>query len=305
MAKTRQTFNDLIAANKRNSTILIFFMTALLTGVGLMIGWYAGDWIVGAVIGVTVILLMLAFTWGAGSSALLTMAGAHELDKNDDPQLFNVVDEISIAAGIPMPKVYVIDSQAMNAFATGTSPEKASVAITRGLREKLTREELQGVMAHDIGHIRNYDIRFSLVMIVMAGAIALLADFFLRSVFWSGGRRRSSNDKNGNAQLVLLVVGIVLMILAPLIATLIRLAMSRQREYLADASAVEFTRNPAGLAGALAKLGGDDTPLEANQAMESMYIVNPKASLRGGADNLLSTHPPIAERVRRLRELQG
>ena len=220
------------------------------------------------------------------------------------PQLFNVVEEISIAAGLPMPNVYIMDEAAPNAFATGTSPENASVAVTTGLLEKLNRDELQGVIAHEIGHIRNFDIRYSMLMAMLAGGLVMLSEVLLRASFFRSNRRSSNNRNSGQLQLVLMIVGIVLAILAPLLAALIQLAMSRQREYLADASAVEFTRNPEGLAGALAKLAGDKTPMECSKATESMFIVSPKAGLRGGADDLFSTHPPIKERIRRLMALR-
>ena len=299
-----KTFHQLIAANKRNSWFLIAGMFLLLIALGVVFGGAYGSWPIGLLIALGTACIVFLFSWFAGSGTLLAVSGAHEISKEDDPQLFNVVEEMSIAAGIPMPRVFVINTSAMNAFATGVDPAHAAVAVTDGLRRKLNRDELQGVIAHEIGHIRNFDIRYTMLMAVMAGAIVLLADLFLRSTFFAGGRRRGSRN-DGGAQAILLLIGIVLAILTPVVTTLIQMAMSRQREYLADASAVEFTRNPDGLASALAKLAGDDVRYEANRAVAPLYIVNPELKLRGGADNWFSTHPPIVERIKRLRALVG
>lgn len=303
--RPRQTFQQLIAANKRNSVFLIAGMFAFLLLLGAVFGGAYGGFEWGLLIAAVTAVIVFLAAWFGGSGTLLAVSGARRLEKADDPQLFNVVEEMSIAAGIPMPKIYVIDSAAPNAFATGVDPAHAAVAITEGLREKLTREELQGVMAHEIGHIRNFDIRYTMLMAVLAGAIVMLADAFLRVSFRSGGGRRRSGKGDGAAQLVLLLAGVVLALLAPLVTMLIQMAMSRQREYLADASAVEFTRNPSGLARALSKISGDRTPYEASRATAPLYIVNPKVELRSGADGWFSTHPPIRERIRRLFELAG
>jgi heat shock protein HtpX len=223
------------------------------------------------------------------------------------PQLWNVVQEMATAANVPMPKVYLIDDTAPNAFATGRDPKHASVAITTGLLQKLDREELQGVMAHELSHVRNFDIRFSLMVGVLVGSIALLADFFLRFTFWGGGRqsRRDSNSSGGGIQMIIFLLAITLAILAPIISRLVQLAVSRQREYLADASGIELTRNPYGLERALAKIALDQEPLEvANRATQHLYFENPMKAA-GGSHGLFSTHPPALERVNRLRELSG
>jgi heat shock protein HtpX len=226
------------------------------------------------------------------------------------PQLHNVVQELAVAAGVPMPRVYLIDDTAPNAFATGRDPEHASVAITTGLLQKLDREELQGVMAHELSHVRNFDIRFSLIVGVLVGSIALLADFFLRFTFWGGagrrGRRESSDSGAGGIQVLILIIAIVLAILAPIISRLVQLAVSRQREYLADASGVELTRNPVGLERALAKITLDTEPLEvANRATQHLYFDNPIKAASSTTRGLLSTHPPALERINRLRKLTG
>src|SRR4029079_5772394 len=213
-----------------------------------------------------------------------------------------------VAANVPMPAVYIIDDTAPNAFATGRDPAHASIAITTGLLQKLEREELQGVIGHELSHVRNFDIRFSLIVGVMVGAIAILADFFLRFTFWGGmSSRRSNRDSGGNGiQAVILIIAIVLAILAPIISRFIQLAVSRQREYLADASSVELTRNPYGLERALAKISGDQEVLEvANRGTQHMYFTNPIKKFEARSSNLFSTHPAIVDRINRLRELTG
>ena len=298
----KSTFHDLIRANKRNSVLLSIGMTLLLLFLGYLLGYLlAGDEAFGLVAAALTAVFVLLYAWGMGASSIMAFAGAEPVAKEDAPRLYNVVEEMAIAAGVPMPKVYLIDEEAPNAFATGISPESASVAVTRGLLRKLDREQLQGVIAHEIGHIRNFDIRFSLLMAVMAGGIVMLSDLVFRSAILGGGRRRGGKDNGGQA--ILILIGLVLVILSPILSALIQMAVSRQREYLADASAVEFTRNPEGLAQALEIPAGDRTPMPECKATENMYIVNPKVGLRGGADSLFSTHPPIRERIARLRGL--
>ena len=237
---------------------------------------------------------------------MLSVSGAREVDEAVAPQLMNVVREMAIAANVPMPRVHLIDDTAPNAFATGRDPKHASVAITTGLLEKLDREELQGVIAHELSHVRNLDIRFSLIVGVMVGAIAILADFFLRFTFWGGGRRDRDSGGGGGAQTIVFILAIVLAILAPLISRFIQLAVNRQREYLADASAVELTRNPYGLERALAKISADPEVLEvANRGTQHMYFTNPIKKFEARASGLMSTHPPIIDRINRLRQLTG
>jgi heat shock protein HtpX len=213
---------------------------------------------------------------------------------------------MATAARMPVPKVYLIDDPSPNAFATGRDPEHASVAVTTGLLQKLDREELQGVIGHEMSHVRNYDIRFNLLVGVLVGGISLLAQFFLRWTFWfGGGTRRDSRDSSGAIGAIFVLLGIVLSILAPIFTALVRLAVSRQREYLADASSVELTRNPYGLERALARIASDPEPLQvANGATQHMYIVNPLKKL-GDGSALFSTHPPIVDRINRLRQLTG
>jgi heat shock protein HtpX len=235
-----------------------------------------------------------------GDQLVLASSHAQEITAAQAPELYNVVNEMAVAAGVPMPKVYIIDDPSPNAFATGRDPQHSSVAITTGLLQKLTREELQGVIGHEMSHVRNYDIRFTMIVGVMVGSIALLAQLFLRYTFWfGGGRNRDNNGGGGGFGAIMLVVGIVMAILAPFFSALVTMAVSRQREYLADASSVQLTRNPHGLESALAKLASDNESLHsANGATQHLYIVNPLKKLGGGAA-LFSTHPPIVDRINR------
>jgi heat shock protein HtpX len=242
----------------------------------------------------------------------MATSGAREIGRENPPeayrQLVNVVEEMRLAGGLPPPRIWIIDDTAPNAFATGRDPAHASVAVTTGLLEKLDREQLQGVIGHEMSHIGNLDIRFTLLVGVLVGSIALLADWFLRFTFW-GGARRSSSDSDrggGGAQAVIFVVALVLAILAPLIGRLVQAAVSRSRESLADASAVELTRNPIGLARALRTISDDQEVLEvANRATQHLYIVNPIKSFEERAKSLWDTHPPIGERIRALETIAG
>jgi heat shock protein HtpX len=247
-------------------------------------------------------------TYFGGDSIVLAASQAREIDAKAAPQLFDVVQELTIAANLPMPKVYVIDDTAPNAFATGRDPKHASVAITTGLLEKLDREELQGVMGHELSHVRNYDIRFALLVAVMVGSIALMADFFLRFSFWGGMSRSRRDDRSGGngLQAVMAVVAIALSILAPIASRLVQLAVNRQREYLADASSVQLTRNPYGIERALAKISEDQEVLEvANRATQHMYFTNPIKRFEERSKGLFSTHPATLDRINRLRKLTG
>jgi heat shock protein HtpX len=309
--QTRSTFVALQSANRRNSVLLVLAVTAILAALGFTIGYGTSGAAAGglAFTGGAVVLagFMSVGSYFAGDKLVLASSGAKEVSQKDAPQLLNVVREISLAAGVPMPKVYIIDDTAPNAFATGRDPKHASVAITTGLLQKLDREELQGVMAHELSHVRNLDIRFALLVAVMVGSIALLADFFLRFTFWGGGRG-GSRDRNGGGGLaaIMFVVAIVLAILAPIFARLVQLAVSRQREYLADASSVELTRNPRGLEQALVKIAADKEVLEvANRATQHLYFTNPIKKFEGRSSSMFSTHPNIVDRINRLRQLTG
>ena len=305
------TFYNQISANRRNSIFLALAVVAILGVLGFAVGYAITGSPEGAVattaIASAVGLVMALGSYFAGDKLVLAASGAKEVDEVAAPQLMNVVREMSLAANTPMPKVYLIDDSAPNAFATGRDPRHASVAVTTGLLDKLDREELQGVIGHELSHVRNLDIRFSLIVGVLVGSIALLSDFFLRFSFW-GGNRRSSRDREGGGglQAIMVVVAIVLAVVAPIAARLVQLAVSRQREYLADASSVELTRNPYGLERALAKISSDQEVLEvANRATQHLYFTNPIKKFEQRASGLFSTHPPIVERINRIRELTG
>jgi heat shock protein HtpX len=308
----RQTFAAQQSINRRNSVLLIGLVTLLLAALGFAIGYGTTGAMSGA-IGVTTGAIVLAMllsvgSFFAGDKLVLATSGAREVTQQSAPQLMNVVQEMALAAGTPMPKVYIIDDTAPNAFATGRDPDHASVAITTGLLQKLDREELQGVMGHELSHVRNFDIRFALLVAVLVGSIALLADFFLRFTFWGGGRRGGGDrDKGGGALIAIIyVIAIVLAILAPFVARLVQLAVSRQREYLADASSVELTRNPAGLERALAKIASDREVLEvANRATQHLYFTNPIKKFEERSSSMFSTHPAIVDRINRLHQLTG
>ncbi|HEX3265705.1 MAG TPA: M48 family metallopeptidase, partial [Candidatus Limnocylindrales bacterium] len=307
----RSTFHEQQAANRRNSIVLIVLVTLLLAALGFAIGYGTTGYVEGA-FGVTTGAIVLAMllsvgSYFAGDKLVLATSGAKEVTQEAAPQLMNVVQEMAISAGVPMPKVYIIDDTAPNAFATGRDPKHASVAITTGLLQKLDREELQGVMGHELSHVRNFDIRFSLLVAVLVGSIALLADFFLRFTFWGGGRGGRGGDRDrggGGLVAIMFILAIVLAVLAPIIGRLVQLAVSRQREYLADASSVELTRNPVGLERALAKIASDREVLEvANRATQHLYFTNPIKKFEERSSSLFSTHPAVLDRINRLRQL--
>jgi heat shock protein HtpX len=293
-----------IGANKRNSWLLVAAVTAVLVVLGYLLGMYWGNAYVGLGLAVGIAVIMSLSAYYNGAKMVLAMSRAKRIEKRDHPQLFNVVEELAIAGGLPTPAIYIIDDSAPNAFATGRDPEHAAVAITTGLLEKLSRDELQGVMAHELSHVGNRDILFATMVGIMVGSIVLISDFFLRSMIWGGGRRRSRSSNRGGGQGLLVLVALVFAILAPIFAKLLQLAVSRQREYLADASAAKLTRYPEGLASALEKIAGDREVLEvANRATQHLYIVNPIKPFEKRAKSLFSTHPPLEERVARLRSM--
>jgi heat shock protein HtpX len=303
------TFRDRIVTNKRNSLLLIAGFLAFVAVFGYVIGYaWIGD-PTGALFG-----LVLAFivgtisglaTYYGGDRMVLAASRAREITHDDAPVLFNVVEEISIASGLPMPKVYIIEDSAPNAFATGRDPEHASVAVTSGLLEKLNRDELQGVIAHEMSHVGNFDIRYAMLVGILVGTTVLISDFFLRGLWFGGGRGSRREEGGGQAQIIMIIIAVVLAILAPIFARLLQLSISRQREYLADATAVKLTRNPKGLADALQKISGDREVLEvANRATAHLYIVNPIKKFEKRAKGLFSTHPPIEERIQILRSME-
>jgi heat shock protein HtpX len=299
-----------IRSNQVKSAMLVALMGALLLVLGYFLGLLFGSGIAGVIIALIVWGIMNLVAFFQGDSILLAISGARKISPDDHPRLYNVVEEMKIASGLEkMPDVYIIDDPALNAFSTGRDPNRASVAITSGLLQKLNRDELQGVIGHEVAHIKHRDVLLMVLLSVLLGSIVILAWYASRFMFLTGaggGRSRSSSGRGGGAELIIIAVGVVLMILAPIAAQLIYFAVSRRREYLADASSALYTRYPEGLASALEKLATSDTSVRAaNKATAPMYIINPFHKKGMSIDSLTSTHPPIAERVRILRSMAG
>jgi heat shock protein HtpX len=299
-----------IRSNQIRSTLLVVLLGAVL----LLLGYFLGvllldNYIAGLVIALLVwgIMNLVAFT--QGDNIVLSMAGARKIGPQDHPRLYNIVEEMKIASGLErMPDIYIIDDPALNAFATGRSKDHTAVAITTGLLDKLNRDELQGVIAHEMSHIKNRDVQLMVLASVLLGAIVILSYYASRMLFFSGGSRRGSSSRGGGgaAQIIILVVGLVLMILAPIVAQIIYFGISRKREYLADASGALLTRYPEGLASALEKLQNNNTQVQkANKATAPMYISNPFYKKGISVNDLFSTHPPLSDRIRILRAMSG
>jgi len=298
-----------ISRNKwKSAALVVFFMAFIFVLVWFfeyVTGWGKG----GLVIALAIAMGTAAVGYYSSDKIVLGISKARPVTKDEFPYLYNVVEGLALAAGLPAPKCYVIDDTAPNAFAAGRKPETAVICVTTGILEKLNRVELEGVIAHEMSHIKNYDVRLQTVVVVMAGVVALLSDWMLRSFIWGGGGRRRSRNRGGSggAEGVLVLVGLALAVLSPLIATIIQLSVSRKREFLADASSALLTRYPAGLASALRKISADTEPLEAaNKATAHLYIVNPLKNLKGGntgLNRLFSTHPPIEERIAALEKM--
>ncbi|OBW62719.1 MAG: peptidase M28 [Dehalococcoides mccartyi] len=299
-----------IQSNRTRSIMLVIGMGLILVALGYALGMaFTDNGLVGLVIALVLWGIMNLIALTQGDSILLGMANAKEIKPSDHPRLYNVVEEMKIASGMDtMPKVYIIDDPALNAFATGRDKNHISVAITSGLLQKLNRDELQGVIGHEMAHIKNRDVSLMVWCSILLGTIVILAQYGSRMFIFGGGSRRSSSNEGsgGGAQAILMVAALLLIVLAPLFAQLIYFAISRKREYLADASSAQYTRYPEGLASALEKLGASTEQLRsANQATAPMYIINPFRAKGKAAANLTSTHPPINERVRILRSMNG
>lgn len=307
---------DLINKNKRESWILIFSFLIVISLLGFVFSQvYQNSSILYFAVGFSIFSALISYYFS--DSITLALSKAQEVDRKANPTLYNLVENLCIAAGLPTPRIYIIDDTAPNAFATGRDPKHAVVCVTTGILQKLEKTELEGVIAHELSHIGNYDIRVMTLVVVLVGTITLLADVFLRGSFFGG--KRSNSREGGNIGQWLFIIGIILAILSPVIATLIKLAVSRQREYLADASGALLTRYPEGLARALEKIDRDKEPLEvANKATAHLYIVNPfhedrgpsaalgATSSQGGRSwfsKMFNTHPPIQDRIKRLREM--
>lgn len=300
----RVSFNE-IRNNKIKSYILIFFFIIIVGVLGSIIGLIYNNLYFGLILSMGAGLIYSMIVFKSGDKMILSMSGAKPVTKKEYPHLFHTIEGLQIAAGLKKtPKAYVINDSAMNAFATGKDPEHSSITVTTGLMKVLNREELEGVVAHEMSHIKNYDIRFMMLTTVLIGIVTLLSDFILRSFLWGGmGRRRNNN--NNNMTLILIAVGLLLAILTPIIGEIMRLAISRKREYMADASGATLTRYPAGLANALKKISKDPDPLvdKANKATAHLFISTPFRKKKSLMSRLFSTHPPIQDRIKRLEEM--
>ncbi|MPZ50306.1 MAG: M48 family metalloprotease [Dehalococcoidia bacterium] len=295
---------DRIDSNRRKTWLLLVGFFLITAGASIALSYIMGLPLGLSPIIIVVVLLFAAFSYFGSASVALSVSGAKAVEESQEPQLYRLVENLCIGAGLPMPKVHVIEDGSMNAFATGRDPEHASIAVTRGLMQKLDRRELEGVLAHELSHIGNRDTLVMTTLVVLVGVLALTADLALRLTWFGAGSRRSYRDKNSKGGGILMIVALVAVILAPIAARIIAFAVSRQREYLADASGALLTRYPAGLAGALEKIGGDADPLDAaTKATEHLYFVNPLAAHKSALNNLFSTHPPIEERIRLLRAM--
>jgi len=292
-----------IAANKRKSALIVALFVLFIFALAWLFGELAGMGRAGAVVAIVISIVFALISYYSSDRVVLAISRARPATKEEFPYLVNTVEGLTIAAGVPMPRCYVIDDTAPNAFATGRNPQNSVICVTTGLLAKMNRAELEGVIAHEMSHIKNLDIRLQTIVVVMVGIAALLSDWMMRSLWWGGGGRRSSRDKGG-AGGYLVVVGLLLAAFSPLIAQLLQLAVSRRREFLADASAAMLTRYPAGLASALRKIADDHEPLEAaNKATAHLYIVNPLKDIKGAVNRMFSTHPPIEERIAALEKM--
>lgn len=295
-----------IKANRRRTFFLFLLFSFLFLAIGYVLGLYMGDPVAGIISIAVVALIIFLVSYYGGQNIVAAMAGAHPVKKEEEPYLYHTIEGLSIAAGIPVPKAYIIESDVPNAFAAGRRPDKAALAVTRGLLNRLNRLELEGVIAHEISHIKNMDILVATTAVVLAGTIVFLSEIARRS-FWYGRRFQRRDRSAGKGEVFVLLAVIVLALLAPIFARILQFAISREREYLADASAAELTGYPEGLASALEKIAGmqdPDSPLN-RQALQGLYIVNPALPVRGKdlASNLFATHPPIEKRIKRLREM--
>lgn len=289
---------DEIKSNKRKSILIVFLFFILVVVLGFAIGYVYGFPIFGIAIAGILSFLYILFGYYSGDKTILAMSSAKPVKKKDYPHLVNTVEGLAIAAGIPKPKIYMIDDTAINAFATGRNPKHAAITVTKGCVDRLNRTELEGVVAHEMSHIKNYDIRLMVLVIMLIGIVALLSDVILRSFLWRRGGSRKGHP-------LLILIALVLAVLAPIVAHLMRLAISRKREYLADASGALLTRYPQGLANALKKIRDDKEPLveAANKSTASLFIANPLRRFKGKATQLFSTHPDISTRIKKLESM--
>ncbi|MBN2122315.1 M48 family metallopeptidase [Candidatus Micrarchaeota archaeon] len=290
-----KSFFDAIEDNKRNSFLLLGGMSALVLALCLVLGYYWGIGYYGLFLGLFIAIPYALISYFFGSNVVLALSGAKPLEKKDNPYLFNLVEGLSLAMQVPTPKVYIVNDSALNAFATGRDPSHSAIVVTRGLLDSMGRAELEGVIAHEMSHIGNYDIRFMMLTIVMVGIVGFISEIILRTFLWGGGSRRRDN---GSGSALIMVLGLILAVLAPIIAMFVRFAISREREYLADATAVRLTRYPDGLKSALNKIRNHYKPVKnATESTAPMYFADPIGKKVAG---MFATHPPIEERIKRL-----
>jgi heat shock protein HtpX len=296
-----------ITSNKRRTFFFFFLYAVLFAAIGYLSGIYMGEPILGFVIAAIIFCVLFLISYFGGRNVVASMANAREVTKQQEPFLYNTVEGLSIAAGKPMPKVYIIETEVPNAFAAGRNPDNAIIAVTRGLLNRMNRQELEGVIAHEMAHIANYDVLLATMAVVLAGAIVYASVIMRRMALFGGFGRGGGSRRSGQSQLIGIIFLIVVAVIAPLFAQLLRFAISRQREYLADATAADFTGYPEGLASALEKITAMQvakSPLN-NQALNGLYIVNPAlgATTLNRAAAMFSTHPPAEERIKRLRAM--
>ena len=295
-----------IDSNRHKSWLLICVFIGVLAAVGYAYGYTTGTGYGGLVFALVISMGMTLISWFSGDKIVLWQSGAQELtDREQNKYLWNIIENLAITAGIPRPRIYMVNDPAPNAFATGRDPQHASITVTTGLIQIMDKEELEGVIAHELSHIKNFDIRMMLLAAVLVGSVTLLADLFIRGSLFGGRRNRDSENSGGG---ISLIIGVILIVISPLIGKLIQLAVSRQREFLADASGVLLTRYPEGLAHALQKIRDSHTPMQrASHATAHLWIANPFADqgLRSRLTNLFSTHPPIDERIKQLRLMEN
>ena len=293
-----------ISQNIWKSWVIMILFVVFVTTVAYVIGKATGYGLSFTFLAFCMAIFSSIGSFFFSDQVVLATSGAKQIEKQDNPELFHIVENLAIGDGLPMPKVYIIDDPSPNAFATGRGPKHASVAVTTGILERLNKSELEGVLAHELSHVKNFDTRLMMIAAVLVGFVSLLANLFMQNLFWGGIRRR--DDEDNRAQAIFLVIGIIFAIIAPIVASLIQLAISRKREFLADASGALLTRYPEGLANALEKISSDPRPLHtANNATAHLFIVNPfkGKGFHGWLSGLFSTHPPIEERIKILRSM--
>lgn len=293
-----------IARNKRRTIYVMIGFSLLVLLIGGALGYFFYDSAISGIIMAAVVAgIYMIMMISQSTSVVMRMNHAHEVTEAQQPELWHIVEDMALVGKVPMPKVFIIDDPSPNAFATGNDPKHAAVAVTSGIMERLNREEMEGVLGHEISHVRNYDIRLQTIALALSAAISMLVNIGMNSFWWGGGRRRNNNDsEGGNIQIILLILSVVFIILGPLAASIAQMALSRNREYLADASSVELTRNPQGLITALEKIS-DSKPMQAADPTSAALYISDPLKKKGGLSHLFDTHPPIEDRIARLQKM--